>query len=511
MKLNFLDSLKLFVISIPFFVALPANQFSDSLSVWRFLILILFFKMAYEKFFAFQATDSNRKIFVLKMVLKELKSGLKRAKKTNYYRLLFLAMAFLGIAVLSLLFSENKEAGIKKILFLTNIFLLFPIIIYSVKKKNDVLEIMKSILFSSAMMVLIGFFQLAFTFLVPLYTFWQFWAGNVIRTFYGINLSYLLSYSNTWFSYYGDAIPPTLRMFSTMPDSHSFAMFIIVSIPVAFSLLFYKLNGQKKFLSSIIILFFLAIFFSGSRGAWVGGVIAFLTSFLLFLYSKYPKFNIRKFAAPDKSFSRILVYFMLLLFMSMPVSSFVLKANQEAQLARINIQLSEEEKKKSAIFQRAISISDFSEISNKGRLQIWREAIDSIAKRPFLGVGFGNFPLVLGENISASKKGSSAHNIYLDIASEIGIIGLFAFLFLLSEIVMTAYDSFLKMECAWLKMLSGSFLISFIWILSYGFFDVVIFNDKVLMMVVIVVGILYAVKDKRFEFEKKNDFIHKLL
>ncbi len=48
-KLNMLDSLKLFILSIPFFVALPANAFSDSMSIWRVLIIALFLKAGWEK------------------------------------------------------------------------------------------------------------------------------------------------------------------------------------------------------------------------------------------------------------------------------------------------------------------------------------------------------------------------------------------------------------------------------------------------------------------------------
>jgi hypothetical protein len=46
-KLNKLDALKLFIISIPLFVALPANQFSDSMSIWRILIIVLFLKVGW--------------------------------------------------------------------------------------------------------------------------------------------------------------------------------------------------------------------------------------------------------------------------------------------------------------------------------------------------------------------------------------------------------------------------------------------------------------------------------
>ena len=73
----------------------------------------------------------------------------------------------------------------------------------------------------------------------------------------------------------------------------------------------------------------------------------------------------------------------------------------------------------------------------------------SISEQPFLGVGFGNFNYVLGENASALKKGSSAHSIYFDIAAEVGILGLIIFLLLNSNI---AIQDMLKINSGMLTL-----------------------------------------------------------
>ncbi|MCK5466681.1 O-antigen ligase family protein, partial [Candidatus Parcubacteria bacterium] len=339
---------------------------------------------------------------------------------------------------------------------------------------------------------------------------------------------------------------------------HSFAMFILISIPAVLALIYLPnhlrtgvrssecvlrqaqddkcrlkpelQNRLKPELYSLALIFFLlAIFFSGSRGAWVGSVFALMAAIYLFAYphSEFKnlcKINlkVRLFSFPcfkwfiekiknknlikqiaffkdfnhssSNYFSKIIICSVLLFFILMPISSFTLKINQEAQLYRSNIQLSDEDREKFSMFERAFSISDFSEISNKGRLQIWRETLVSISEHPFLGVGFGNFPTVLEENISTSKMGSSAHSTYFDIASEIGIFGLIVFLLILIEILKTARNLFFKLENKYLKMFTGSFFVYFTWICAYGLFDVVIFNDKVLMMTVIIIGVLYSLK-----------------
>ena len=71
--------------------------------------------------------------------------------------------------------------------------------------------------------------------------------------------------------------------------------------------------------------------------------------------------------------------------------------------------------------KRVRSIINFGETSNKERIRIWKLSLESIKNHPLLGVGIGNFPVVLNQDLSLAKAGSSAHNIYLQIAAELGI------------------------------------------------------------------------------------------
>ena len=260
-RLNMLDSLKLFIISIPLFVALPANALSDSMSIWRVLIIVLFLKVGYEKYKEVRSASLNEGDICECCIL-----GYNELKKSNYYKLFLLIILFFIIAAISLISAQDVGAGVKKILFLLNIFLLFPVVIFNVKNKNDFKEIIKFIFYSTGLLVFIGYLQFILTFFISLFSFWQFWAQNIITALYGQNLSNLLSYSNTWFSYY-EILPATLRMFSLMPDSHSFAMLVIISIPAVLSMISYYMGKEKKYLSLALIFFLLAVFFSGSRGA----------------------------------------------------------------------------------------------------------------------------------------------------------------------------------------------------------------------------------------------------
>lgn len=551
-RLNMLDSLKLFILSIPFFVALPTNAFSDSMSIWRFLILVLVLKAGWERYkdyidfnkdchcepirqaqgrpisesiddkglTCFQFIRQGMKKIgkdggYIQRILKRVRSDRKQTQNDKINKLFLLTILFFVIAALSLILAQDIGAGIKKMLFLLNIFLLFPVVIFTIKKESDLREIFKDLLYLSLIIVFIGYFQFILTFFFTLSQFWYFWTDNVIKTFYGQNLSHLLSYSNTWFSYYR-SLPPTLRMFSVLPDSHSFAMITTISIPLVLSFLFLYEKKKKKYMSIVLISFLLAIFFSGSRGAWVGSIFALVACVILFISSSIRIKNNSKFEKihlaiiefkkllkskvgfnfnienNSKYYSKLIVFSVLLFFVLMPISSLILRQNQETQLIRSNISLTDENENKFSMFERAFSITDFSETSNKGRLQIWQETLVSISEHPFLGVGFGNFNYVLGENSTALRKGSSAHSIYFDIAAEIGIFGLIIFLLLIIEILMLAYKLYFKIEKKYLKVFAGSFFVYFTWICAYSLFDVVIFNDKVLIFVVIMIGVLYS-------------------
>jgi len=479
------DSLILFILSIPLFVALPITASFDTMANWRILLTILFlvwfFKKGYIKAFFKQGTCCVPKI--------KINSNLTK------FVLLFLFIAFLSIFV-----ATSSIAAIKKLLFLMNIFLLFPIIQGVAKDETQKARIIKAGTWAVVIILIVGFSQLISGFFAPLYNFWQWWANHVITVFYGNNLSELLKVSNTWFSYYPDS-PPTLRMFSLFPDAHSFAMFIIIGLifltylltrlkPVHESLSGFRARkrawptlvggakgetlsearwdsrGKLKDLCIWLftILAFLALISSGSRGVWLSAIIPFIGAIFFLVFKKEKIF---------KSFLLMLIIFAL----SFPVSSLLLSnSRQDGEDATL-------------AFKRAKSIADLEELSVKSRLGIWKASFQSILKHPLLGVGIGNYPIVLGEDISAAKKGASAHNLYLDVASETGLLGLAAFLFVFWEVLNMSWKSRKKENYAWI------FLFFFIWISLYNLFDVVLFNDKVLLIFMVALSLLYSFKE----------------
>ena len=70
------------------------------------------------------------------------------------------------------------------------------------------------------------------------------------------------------------------------------------------------------------------------------------------------------------------------------------------------------------------------------RLYNWRSAIEIVKDHPFLGTGIGTFATVYpGYKFPQANEVHYAHNWYLQVASEMGILGLGALLWLLAPFI----------------------------------------------------------------------------
>jgi O-antigen ligase len=487
------DSLWVFIASIPLFIALPITGNFDTLANWRILSIILFLVWLFR-------SSTPKKLGV------ELLKDFFTSLRTTLGRLEYLVAIFLLISALSLLVADNIWIGLKKIIFLINAFLLFIIIKnLAANNKDIVTRIVSALKVAIGITLVVGFVQLITVFFVRLHPFWQFWARHIIPVYYGQSLSDLLSYSNTWFSYYSYQLP-TLRMFSVFPDSHSFAFFCILTLPFFLTLIF--LSSEKKESSSLkrsripeLIIFYLllivcllAIIFSGARGAWASAIGSFLVFlFLIFLYysptiRSWTDFFLPRFYKNWQRQIQLILGSLIIFFLLFPIASTILFLPQYIQLDQ------KTDFEKVSFFERAKSIIDFTETSVKGRLEIWQRTIDSIILHPFLGIGIGNYPLVLNEDLSAAKRGSSAHSLYLDFAAEIGIFGLLVLIAIFWQILKNTWEFFFKSNESFFQVWAGFFMLALVWTLGYSLFDVVLLNDKVLLFFIANLALLYSIK-----------------
>ena len=486
------DSLWVFIASIPLFVALPITESFDTMANWRILLTVLFLVL----FFRHGLSIS---------LVKNTLGHWKLKEKLKHYRLEYLTGIFLLIGCLSLLVADDVWIGIKKLLFLINIFFLYIIIRNLVAKNKEIIfKIFGAIKVAIGITLGIGFLQLIMVFFINLHQFWYLWDKNVISVLYGQALSNLLSYSNTWFSYYSYQLP-TLRMFSVFPDSHSFAFFCVLALPFFLTMIFRRPKAAKEKAAVyyfFLIICLLAIIFSGSRGAWMGALGACLVFlFIIFLYwspsiRSWTDFFIPKYIKRWWKEIQLILGCLVIFFILFPIASAILFLPQY-------IQLGQEAISEVSLFERAKSIFDFMETSVKGRLEIWQRTVDSIIIRPLLGVGLGNYPLILKEPMASAKRGASAHSLYLEIAAEMGVFALIILLVIFWQIFKDTWRVFTHYKELFFRIWAGFFLLALIWILGYSLFDIVLFNDKVLLFFIANLGLLYAAKSS-FSFHKSS-------
>lgn len=118
----------------------------------------------------------------------------------------------------------------------------------------------------------------------------------------------------------------------------------------------------------------------------------------------------------------------------------------------------------SAFTNRFKSIFDFQSYGRPGgalsdRVQLWESATDMIRDYPFLGVGYGKriFKKVyitegyILSNAQERRALPNAHNLYLDIAVQLGIPGLFIFLAMIALYFKEAIISYKNAEDSYSK------------------------------------------------------------
>ena len=105
--------------------------------------------------------------------------------------------------------------------------------------------------------------------------------------------------------------------------------------------------------------------------------------------------------------------------------------------------------------ERGLSIFDLE--ANIGRSQIWLANIDMIKERPLTGWGFGNykqFREAFYQRYPRADTDAHAHNNFLQMGVDAGLLGLAAFLFLVGSIIMTGWRAYARQRTEPLQSLT---------------------------------------------------------
>ncbi len=308
-------------------------------------------------------------------------------------KLTCLIFAFLLLALFSISFSQNVFWSLRKFFFFLSIFPIYFVslsVFNSAKKKRLVIF---SLVIGGAMLSLIAIIQFVLQFIFGIDAVYAFLANNVSSFFLGNSFSKsVLTYPSWLVSAGGSTYMRAVAMF---PDPHMLSYYLEMLIPWSIALwaLAKKQRGWLLVSAVFLIIADVLTFTRGSYVALIAGAMIILP-----LVTK-------------KTVSKILLgagLFALLLL-----------------LAPHN-----------PVADRFASSFDVQEGSNQGRLNNWQQALEIISAHPF-GVGIGSYSLSV-KPTATYREPIYAHNTYLDVAAELGIITMLVFV----AIVFFALKSF---------------------------------------------------------------------
>lgn len=142
-------------------------------------------------------------------------------------------------------------------------------------------------------------------------------------------------------------------------------------------------------------------------------------------------------------------------------------------------------------FQRLGEIDDFTAVS---RLAIWGGAFTVFAQSPLFGTGFGNLRGLMGGllNLPDGWTGD-AHNLYLELLAETGLIGFAVFGILMFFALCSALRQLRKMESHFNKMIALAILAALCGVLVHGTVDYLFHTTpQVTALFFLVLGLLTA-------------------
>ena len=222
----------------------------------------------------------------------------------------------------------------------------------------------------------------------------------------------------TIIQYYG--VDPYLSdlnsLTSTIGQKNWISNYLSMIFPVAF--FYFLLEKEKK--SKLIFYLLLTIYYTNlmicqSRGIWISIILTAI--FAIYIIFKY---NLLK------SFQKNQKWLVLLL-LTFLVITIIYSTDNPLNKSAITVP------------ERAISTFDEKDPSINTRFLIWKTTLEMIGDRPVFGSGIGTFKMnylnyqaeFLGNNpyyIKYSGKAGEAHNEYLQMWAELGIIGLGIFI-----------------------------------------------------------------------------------
>lgn len=232
------------------------------------------------------------------------------------------------------------------------------------------------------------------------------------------------------------------RVFSTFALPSSFAGYLALVIPLGIGLFISRSSLQERILLGIVVLTMLwALFLTFSLGGILSLVLALL--FILLILSKKTKWFIPT---------------ILILLLLLGIASF-----------------------HSGSLHSKMTL----------RLYNWRSTIEIVKDHPFLGTGIGTFATIYPRyKFPQANEVHYAHNWYLQVASEMGILGLGALFWLLATFIKEAIKTLKSEKERSRKVLLAGLLVGGFAFLFHNLVDMDAYVPEITLLWWAVVGLI---------------------
>lgn len=362
--------------------------------IFNFFILLCFYLPFQIALNPTQGVDlASIRIFILILFSAWAYDKIKNKKKLIFDTQAKAILIFLLLSFTSLFFAQSHSWALRKLVYLFSIFPLYFVAKDILNNRGKVIKALKALVLSGALVSIIGIVQFSSQFFWSHEEISNFYFNFIGPIFWGENLAQMVARYPSFLV--GVSGYNYFRSIAVFPDPHALSLFLGIVLPFSVILFF---NSRKKILwifSFAVI--FVANILTFSRGGYVAiasGVAIFLFVFWKRMIWKY------------RIVSGLMVIFFVLMFLVPgPVS------------------------------QRFVSSFDSQEGSNMGRIAMWQKSLEIIQKKPFFGTGIGNFSLEVDNEIDY-RNPIYAHNTYLDIAVEEGILASLIWILILSITLM---------------------------------------------------------------------------
>lgn len=240
------------------------------------------------------------------------------------------------------------------------------------------------------------------------------------------------------------------RVYSIFGNPNIFAEYLVMMTPLTVGL-FWSTNRDsvRIFYFSLFVIQVIALFMTMSRGGWIG--LAF--SALVFL------FFIRK---------RLLLFAVPMGVLSL----FLLPAS---------------------FLSRFLTIFNLSDSSTSYRFKIWEITGEVIRDNFLVGVGLGHLPFKYTfEKYIRTMPIYHAHNSFIEIFAELGLVGFILFLLFVLSIFLMLWKYPLKSSDSYNKIMGAALIASFSGMMIHGMFENIFYMTKITTGFWILLALAYS-------------------